>query len=411
MKQFLILGAGTAGTMLVNRLVRKLDKKEWKITVVEKEQNHYYQPGFLFVPFGVYQPRDTYKPNRKYIPAGVEFINSEINTIDPDKNRVTLEKDNQVIQYDYLVIATGATVRPAETEGLLDGGWRKNIFDFYTPDGSTALGKFLQTWKGGRLVVNIAEMPIKCPVAPLEFIFLADWFFTKKGMRDKVELVYATPLPGAFTKPKASAMLGSLMEKKNIMVEPDFAISGVDAGKNVIQSYDGREIGYDLLVSTPVNMGAPVIERSGIGDDLNFVPTDKFTLQSKSWQNVFVLGDASNIPASKAGAVAHFSVGVALENILAHIEGKEMPGKFDGHANCFIETGFNKASLIDFNYDVEPLPGTYPLPVLGPMKLLGESVINHWGKLGFRYMYWEILMRGWGVPLPEKLSMTGKKLD
>jgi sulfide:quinone oxidoreductase len=411
MKQFLILGAGTAGTMLVSRLVKKLDNKEWKITIVEKEQNHYYQPGFLFVPFGIYKPGDTFKPNRKYIPKGVEFINSEIDSIDPGSNKVTLVKDKQVIQYDYLVIATGATIRPAETEGLMDGGWRKNIFDFYTPDGSIALGKFLQNWKGGRLVVNIAEMPIKCPVAPLEFIFLADWFFTRKGMRDKVELIYATPLPGAFTKPKASEMLGNLMEKKNIKVEADFAISDVDASNNEIHSYDGRAIGYDLFVTTPVNMGAPVIERSGIGDDLNFVPTDKFTLQSKNWQNVFVLGDASNIPASKAGAVAHFSVGVALENILAHIEGKEMPGKFDGHANCFIETGFNKASLIDFNYDVEPLPGTYPLPVLGPMKLLGESVINHWGKLGFRYMYWEILMRGWGVPLPEKLSMTGKKLD
>ncbi len=411
MKQFLILGAGTAGTMLVSRLVRKLDKREWKITIVEKEQNHYYQPGFLFVPFGIYKPRDTYKPNRKYIPSGVEFINSEIDSIDPGTNKVTLVEDKQVINYDYLVIATGSTIRPAETEGLLDGGWRKNIFDFYTPDGAEALGKFLEGWQGGRLVVNIAEMPIKCPVAPLEFIFLADWFFTKKGIRDKVELVYATPLPGAFTKPKASAMLGDLMEKKNIKVEADFAISDVDPSSNEIHSYDGRRIGYDLFVTTPVNMGAPVIERSGLGDDLNFIPTDKFTLQSKNWQNVFVLGDASNIPASKAGAVAHFSTGVALENILAHMEGKEMHGKFDGHANCFIETGFNKASLIDFNYDVEPLPGRYPIPGLGPMALLGESVINHWGKLGFKYMYWEILMRGWEVPLPEKMSMAGKKVE
>jgi len=411
MKQFLILGAGTAGTMLVNRLVKKLDKKEWKITVVEKEENHYYQPGFLFVPLGIYKPTDTYKSSRKYIPSGVEFINSEVDNIDPETNKVTLIKDKEVLHYDYLVIATGSTIRPAETEGLLDGGWRRNIFDFYTLEGSIALGKFLETWKGGRLVVNVAEMPIKCPVAPLEFIFMADWFLTKKGIREKVELVYSTPLPGAFTKPKASAVLGNLLEKKNIKVEADFTISSVDSSKNIIHSYDGREVPYDLLVSTPVNMGAPVIERSGIGDDLNFVPTDKFTLQSKNWQNIFVLGDATNIPASKAGAVAHFSVGVALENILAHIKGEEMPGKFDGHANCFIETGYHKASLIDFNYDVEPLPGTYPLPVLGPMRLLGESVLNHWGKLGFRYMYWEILMRGWGVPLPEKMSMVGKKLD
>jgi sulfide:quinone oxidoreductase len=411
MKTFLVLGAGTAGTLLASRISKKLNKKDWKIIIVEKEQNHYYQPGFLFVPFGIYKPKDTYKPNKKFIPSGAEFINSEIDTIDPDANKVTLIKDKQVIKYDYLVIATGSTIRPAETEGLMDDGWRKNIFDFYTPDGSTALGKFLENWQGGRLVINIAEMPIKCPVAPLEFIFLADWFFTKKGIRNKVELVFSTPLSGAFTKPKASAMLGDLMAKKNIKVEPDFAISDVDSSRNVIHSYDGRDVPFDLLVSTPVNMGAPVIERSGIGDDLNFIPTDKFTLQSKNWQNVFVLGDASNIPASKAGAVAHFSTGTALENILAHIKGEEMPAKFDGHANCFIETGFNKASLIDFNYDVEPLPGMYPVPGIGPMSLLGESVINHWGKLGFKYLYWDILMRGWEVPLPDKLSMAGKKLD
>lgn len=411
MKNFVILGAGSAGTMLVNRIARKLDKQEWKLTIVEKEHNHYYQPGFLFVPFGVYKPGDVYKPNRKLIPPGVEFINSEIELIDPEHNQVTLAEDGKILNYDYLVIATGSTIRPAETEGLLDGGWRKNIFDFYTPDGAAALAKFLESWQGGRLVVNVAEMPIKCPVAPLEFIFLADWFFTKKGMRDSVELVYSTPLPGAFTKPKASAMLGNLMDKKHIKVEADFAISDVDSAKNVVHSYDGRELPYDLLVSTPVNMGAPVIERSGMGDDLNFVPTDKFTLQSKNWQNVFVLGDASNIPASKAGAVAHFSMGVAIENILAHMQGKEMPGKFDGHANCFIETGFHKASLIDFNYDVEPLPGMYPVPVVGPMTLLGESTINHWGKLGFKYMYWELLMRGLEVPIPDKMSMAGKKTD
>ncbi len=160
MKQFLILGAGTAGTMLVSRIIRKLDKREWKITIVEKEQNHYYQPGFLFVPFGIYKPSDTFKPNRKYIPSGVEFISSEIDSIDPDANKVTLVKDKQVIHYDYLVIATGSTIRPAETEGLLDGGWRKNIFDFYTLEGADCAWQIpgkLAGWEAGRQYCRDAD--------------------------------------------------------------------------------------------------------------------------------------------------------------------------------------------------------------------------------------------------------------
>ena len=279
-----------------------------------------------------------------------------------------------MINYDQLVIATGCHIYPDETDGMLDGGgWQKNIFDFYTPDGATKLRDFFKFWKGGRVVLNVAEMPIKCPVAPLEFLFLADWFFHERGLRDKVEIVYATPLPGAFTKPRASAILGDILTEKGIHLEPDFNIMEVDSGENKIRSYDEREIDYDLLVTIPTNMGAEVIERSKMGDELNFVPTNKHTLQTKKWENVWVIGDAGNVPASKAGSVAHFMLDVVVENILRSIEGLDPLPDFDGHANCFIESGFEKGILIDFNYDVEPLPGKYPLPGFGPFSLLQES--------------------------------------
>ena len=259
------------------------------------------------------------------------------------------------------------------------------------------------------MVVNVVENPIKCPVAPLEFLFLADWIFTQRGMRNKVELVYATPLPGAFTKPIAAEALGQLLINKNIKVEAEFNIGEVDAGKNVIKSYDEREIPYDLLVSIPTNMGSDVIAKSGMGDALNFVPTDKHTLQSNKWQNVWVMGDANNIPTSKAGAVIHFQMETVVDNLLAHIHGKEMKAKFDGHASCYIETGFSKGILIDFDYEQEPLTGTYPFPVLGPFSLLKETTINHWGKMGFRFLYWDLMLRGIEVPLPSEFSMVGKK--
>jgi len=409
MKTLLILGAGTGGTMVANKMAEQLDPMEWRIVIVDRDETHYYQPGFLFIPFGIYTPRDVVKPKRNFLPPAVEVIFSDIEVIEPEKNQVILRKGNQIIRYDYLVIATGSHVHPQETEGLLDGGgWEKNIFTFYTLDGATKLANFLKYWKGGRLVLNVAEMPIKCPVAPLEFLFLADWFFTERGIRDKVEIVYATPLPGAFTKPRASAILGDLLERKGISLEAEFNIMEVNNQRQVIRSFDEREIHYDLLVSIPTNKGSDVIERSQLGDELNFVPTDKHTLRSRDWENIFIIGDAGNVPASKAGSVAHFMLDVVVENLLRSIEGLDLLPKFDGHANCFIESGFEKGILIDFNYEVEPLPGKYPLPGFGPFTLLQESYADHWGKMMFRWMYWNILLKGGELPFESQMSMAGK---
>ncbi len=408
MKTFLILGSGTGGTMVANKMANLLDPHEWQIIVLDKDENHYYQPGFLFIPFGIYSRADVVKPKRNYLPKSVKVIFSEVERIEPDHNRIILADSNTPINYDYLVIATGSEIHPEETPGMLDGGWRKNIFDFYTVDGAVALSRFLRFWKGGRMVVNFTEMPIKCPVAPLEFLFLADWYFHEKGIRDKVEIIYATPLPGAFTKPRASSILGDMLEQKGISLVADFNLMEVDNSKQVIRSYDEKEIPYDLLVTVPTNMGSEVIARSGMGDDLNFVPVHKHTLQSTQWENVWVIGDASNVPTSKAGSVAHFMLDILVENILRHMEGLEPLQKFDGHANCFIESGFEKGILIDFNYDVEPLPGMFPLPGIGPFSLLRESAVNHWGKMLFRWIYWNVLLKGEEMPFESQMTMAGK---
>ncbi len=409
MKTFLILGGGTGGTLMANKLSKRLDAHDWKIVVVDKDETHYYQPGFLFIPFGIYKPEDVVKQKRTYLPSSVEFILSDIEKIEPAENRVTLKKDERVLNYDMLLIATGTDIHPEEIAGMLDGGWHQNIFDFYTFAGTTALSKYLEKFNGGRVVLNVAEMPIKCPVAPLEFMMLADDYFKRRGIRNKVELVYATPLSGAFTKPRSSEMLGGMLDAKGIQIEPDFAVSGVDSARNVISSYDGRELNYDLLVSIPTNMGADFIGRSGLGDDLNFVPTNKHTLQSSQWPNIWVIGDASNVPASKAGAVTHFESDTLTENIMHSLKGEPLEETFDGHANCYIESGNGKALLIDFNYETEPLPGTYPLPIVGPFSLLKESPINHWGKLFFKWMYWNLIIQGRPMPVTNQMTMVGKR--
>ena len=408
MKKLVILGAGTAGTMMLNKLSNVLDKNQWHVTIVDQYETHYYQPGFLFIPFSIYSRKDVLKPKRDFFPPNTDVVMSEIDRVDPANNRVLL-KNHQVLTYDYLIVATGAKIAPEQTEGLKDGLWHKKIFDFYTIEGAVALADFFKHWEGGKLVLNVTEMPIKCPVAPLEFVFLADWYFTEKGMRDKVDLHFVTPLPGAFTKPRASSILGDFLDKKNIKLTSEFAIGRVDNAELKIISWDENEIPFDVLVTIPTNMGDDSIARSGLGDELNFIPTQKETLMAEGFDNIFVIGDATNLPSSKAGSVAHFQADILFENFLEVVEGRKPTAKFDGHANCFIESGFGKGILIDFNYDTEPLPGKFPLPGVGPFSLLEETKMNHYGKVMFRWMYWNFLLKGLELPIESNMTMAGKR--
>ena len=408
MKNILILGGGTAGTIMANKLVKEVNTEEWKITIVDKNKQHYYQPGFLFIPFSIYNKDDVIKSKSDFFPAGVKVIYSDIDKIIAEENKVLLDK-GQVLFYDILIIATGTQLYPEETPGLKDKLWYKSIFDFYTVEGAVALQNFFKSWKGGHLVLAIAEMPFKCPVAPIEFVCLADAYFSKMNIRDKVKISFVTPLPGAFTKPIATKMLSELLKEKNIEVIPEFYIERIDNENKKLISYDEQEIPFDVLTIIPVNMGDKLIERSGLGDDMNFVPVDKHTLQSQSKENIFAIGDAANLPTSKAGSVAHFSAEILVDNILNYIEGRPLNAKYDGHSNCYIETGHGMGALIDFNYDTEPLPGTFPLPGIGPFGLLKNTKINHYGKVMFRWMYWHLLLKGKELPITAEMTMAGKK--
>ena len=410
MKKLLILGAGTGGTIMINKMRKDLPRDEWNITIVDQYNKHYYQPGFLFIPFGMYKEDDVVKSTNNFFPYGVDYLQTEIELIKGESNQVVL-KDGKVLNYDILIIATGTKIFPEETPGLLGDLWYKNIFDFYTIKGALALARFFKTWEGGELVLNVAEMPIKCPVAPLEFVMFADAFFIERGIRDKVNITYVTPLSGAFTKPRASKMLGGLLKEKNINIVPDFNVMEVDNENKKIIDYAGTEVPFDCLVSIPVHLGDPLIEKSGLGDDANFVKADKHTLQSQSFDNIFVLGDAGNFPTSKAGSVVHFQADILHENLLCFIENRPFTGSFDGHSNCYIETGHGKGALIDFNYDTEPLPGSFPFPGLGPFGLLKETRMNHYGKLLFRWIYWHILLKGKEMPIDTQMTMAGKKVE
>jgi len=408
-KRIVVLGGGTGGTLTANRLRKVLPVDGVQITVVDRDDRHVYQPGLLFVPFGLTHPEDIVRPRGRQLRRGIEFRASAVERVDITAHEVLLG-DGSVLSYDVLVVASGAVLVPEETPGLTGAGWMEKVFTFYTPEGAGALEGALATFDGGRVVVNVVDMPIKCPVAPLEFCFLADWYFTERGIRDRVELSYVTPLDAAFTRPVASQRLAGMLAEKNISLVTEFNTGEVDGAGGRLVSYDGRELLFDLAVVIPAHGGAPYVGRSpGLGDALGFVPTDERTLQAKASPDIFVIGDAANVPASKAGSVTHFEGETLVENVRRHLAGEPLVAGFDGHANCFIETGFGKALLIDFNYDTEPLPGHYPTRVGLP--LLAESRINHLGKLMFQSFYWHSLLPGRDIPgIGSQMPTAGKQL-
>ncbi|MBL0143788.1 MAG: CBS domain-containing protein [Betaproteobacteria bacterium] len=415
MKQVVILGAGTGGALIANVLSQKLKLREWVITVVDRSDTHVYQPGLLFLPFGLYgheSRQDITRPIGDPLPRNVNFLAADILRIDAGKK--TVETSITTLHYDFLVCALGCRVAPEEVDGLAEPMGKDGVHTFYTLEGAVAMRGALERMTQGRLVIDVCDMPIKCPVAPIEFAFLADYYFTKKGVRDAIDITLVTPYAGAFTKPNANRVLTEVAKRKGVNVVADFAAQSVDAAAKTLKSFDGRTLDYDLLCAIPPNLGPQVVDDSELGDGTGYALTDPRTLKSRKADFIYFLGDNTNVSTSKAGSVAHFEAETIVENLLREIEGKPALPTFDGHANCFIETGYHKAMLLDFNYDIEPLEGSFPMAHVGPFSLLEESYMNHMGKLAFQWVYWNLLLKGRlpNVPLlPSHMNFVGKDLE
>jgi sulfide:quinone oxidoreductase len=399
MQDVIVLGGGSAGTLVANRLRERLAADAWRITVVDAQEEHHYKPGYLFVPFGTYDRDDVVRPARRLLAGGVQAVQGEVASVDPEGHQVTLA-DGRTLSYDRLVIATGAQLRPDLTPGMQGPGWREDVHEFYSLEGAEALRDALDRFEGGRLVVHVCELPITCPVAPLEFAFLADAYFRERGLRDRVEIVYATPLDAAFTTPEAAARLGELLVRKGIALEPDVVVESIDQDAREVRTFDDRVVAYDLLVTVPVHAGAEGLTGSGLVDHAGFVEVDPGTLQAKAHPDVFALGDAADLPIAKSGSAAHHAAGVLVDNLVAHAHDRSLPARYDGQVECFVETGDDQAVLLAYDYATPPKPGRFPLPGIGPFTLLEESPMNHAGKMLFKWSYWHLLLRGHELPLP-----------
>ncbi|MEU5266756.1 FAD/NAD(P)-binding oxidoreductase [Amycolatopsis sp. NPDC021455] len=407
MKRIVILGGGTGGTLAANRLCRDFGEGA-QITVVDRDDDHVYQPGLLFVPFGTADADELVRSRPRQLADGTGYHGSEVDRVDVDADRVHLA-DGTVLRYDALVIATGATLLPEKTDGLTGPGWRSHVDTFYDLDGAVGLASALRAFDGGRLVVDVLGLPVKCPVAPLAFCLLADWFFTRRGIRDRVELTYVTPLDAAFDEPVAARTLAGLLAAKNIELVTGFATGEVDGTGERLVSADGREVAFDQAVVVPRHGGASYVDRSpGLGDELGFVRADEHTLRAEVKDNIFVIGDAAALPAAKTASVAYFEGEVLARNVGQFLDGRPLDASFDGHTTCFVESGFGKALLMDFNYDTEPLPGHFPAETGLP--LLKESRLNHLGSLLSPWFYWHNLLPGRDLPgVSSEMPRAGKQ--
>lgn len=367
MKNIVIIGGGTAGSMMANKLVKGADQ-DVNVTVISDKDHHVYQPGFLYIPFGLKQPDELVRPIKDVMDDRVNVIIDRASNIDEDKKKVTLDSGKS-LAYDYLVIATGSHPQPQSIPGLDEKG-----HIFYTMDSALKLREAMENFEGGKVVVAVG-LPHKCPVAPLEFTMMFEDWARQKGIRDKTEITYAYPLAG----PYGTASVAKLAEKefgeRNVNIETFFMMDHVDTEKNAIVSADGTELDFDLLVTIPPHKGAEFASDNNIGDGGNWLPVDRHQLNLENRDDVFVIGDATNLPISKAGSTAHFEVEVLAENIIEKVRGGEGNKPYNGKVFCFIETGLNKATYISFDYENPPNPVT-------PSKLV------HFAKNGYNNIHW-----------------------
>lgn len=381
--RILVLGGGTGGTLIANLLAKKLRPNEAQITLLSATTRHLYQPGWLYVPFGWQDPRSLSRSLRGLLNRRVRLEVGEVNQLDLEQQRVQFKSDASKktanLEFDYLVIATGSRVAPEDVPGFVVGAQH-----FYTEDAAWKLHAVLEEFNGGRIIVGVGGLPHKCPVAPLEFVFLLDEYLTRRNLRERSELIYTYPIGRAFSIESVSEMVTPMLNERGIQVETFFNLERIDADAKVAISLEGTELDYDLLVMIPPHRGAKFLEGLPICDEQGWVYTDRETLQVRDHPNIFALGDTTNLPISKAGSTAHFQAPVVVENITAQLRNITPDAKhssYNGKVICFLESGFERASILAFDYDNPPNP---PSP----------SWLYHYGKMAFNKAYWYLVPTG-----------------
>jgi sulfide:quinone oxidoreductase len=377
MKNIVILGAGTGGAITANNLAYRLSDEirsgNVKITVIDKNEYHYYQPGFLFIALSLMTPKEITRHVKSVLVPGINFIKDEVSRVDLN-NRIVYTMSGKQLNYDYLVISTGARLDLDSVPGI------KGVDHFYSLDAALRLRDKITKFEGGNIVVTVGGLPYKCPPAPLEMTFLLESYFRKIGKRNNVEITYAYPLPRVFTIQNVSDMTAKLLEERSVKTSLMFNVESIDTEKREIKSIEGETLKYDLAIVIPPHKGAEVIEKSGIGDEEGWIPTDKYTLNIKGHDDAYAIGDATNIPTSKAGSVADFEAAVVVSRIVDDLQGVKPNKVYDGRTICFLVTGIGEGTMLVFDYNNMPNP---PPP----------SFACYWTKLAYNKLYWSMTVK------------------
>ncbi len=395
----MIVGGGVGGTIVANLLARHLEPHDARVTLIESTGKHAYMPGWLYLPFNhdAIDSDHIIRSERDLLDKHVQHVRGTVTGIDTQSRELHVHYSPGLDEifgtggaveatygYDYLVLATGARLAPEDLSGLSEANGNSGWHHFYSAEAALQLRHALQRFEGGRIVITVGGIPYRCPPAPLEFTFLLDEWLTKHDLRSKTEIQYLFPLPRVFPIESVAEAVTPLLEERNIGYTVFFNADAVDTEKKIISSLEGEEIPYDLLVLVPPHRGARVIEESGLGDAQGWIPTDRSTLEVKGKQHVYALGDATDLPVSKSGSAAHFEAKIVAARLLAAIRGEEPKpdeATYDGEVMCFLETGYNKATQLVFNYEHPPRP---PRP----------SLYYHMEKQLFNRAYWHIVPQG-----------------
>jgi sulfide:quinone oxidoreductase len=380
-----VLGGGVGGTLAANLLAKELGR-EARVTVVDPTGMHVYQPGFLYLALGQANGRWLARDERTLLRREVDLAIERAIRIHPEAGTVQLERGGS-LEWDYLVIATGARLVPDQIPGLVEGA-----FGFYSLEDAERLREELRRFRGGRVKVGVAGIPYKCPPAPVEFVFMLDQYLRRRGLRERSEITLLSPLNRAFTIESASKLIQPIMQRRGIVLETFFNVESVDPSARVVSSLEGDKAEYDLLVLVPPHRGQELIDASRLGDASGWLPTDRHTLAVEDQERIFAIGDGTNLPISKSGSTAHFEAPVVASRIASLIHGTAPRSNYGGRVMCFLETGDGRATALRFDYEHPPVP---PKP----------NRIWHTAKWLFNRLYWETVPQG---RIPE-MAMRGEE--
>ena len=377
-KRIVVVGGGIGGTTVANRIRRALEPEvasgQVQIQLVDREGVHAYQPGYLMVVFEKMRPEETRRDESQLLHRSIQLLKAEVERVDRTTQKLVL-KGGKDLPYDILVIASGSVLHPELTPGFVEGA-----HSFYDLQNALKLRSALHAFQGGRIVVSVAGMPYKCPVAPLEVTFMLDDYLRGRGLREKSEVHYTYPIPKVFGIDTVAQPMQRLMGERGVTVHVPFNVDKIDPGAKTVKAVEGETLSYDLLIAIPPHRGADFVGASGLGDKGNWIPTDRYSLRAEGTENLFVLGDATNIPISKAGSTADYEAEVVTQNVAALARGDAPTARYEGRVYCWIMTGLAQATYIKFDYLHPPHPPT-------------PSFAHYWNKVIYNRTYWDLTAR------------------